>query len=72
MLSFLHAAERDSWHHFMTGDESLFFFDTSPRWCKLCREIMWLQNRDSKFRAKVYVHDYMESDWVLCCRQTSK
>jgi hypothetical protein len=21
---------------------------------------------------KVYVHDYMESDWVLYCRQTSK
>jgi hypothetical protein len=31
MLPFWHAAERDGWHHFVTGDESWFFFDTSPR-----------------------------------------
>jgi hypothetical protein len=31
MLPLLHAAQRDSWHHFVTGDESWFFFDTSPR-----------------------------------------
>jgi hypothetical protein len=40
--------------------------------CGLCREMMWPQNRDSKFRAKVYADDSMESDWVLCCRQTFK
>jgi hypothetical protein len=27
----LHAAERDGWHDFVTGDESWFFFDTSSR-----------------------------------------
>jgi hypothetical protein len=31
MLPLLHAAQRDGWHHLMTGDESWFFFDTSPR-----------------------------------------
>jgi hypothetical protein len=31
MLPFLHAAERDGWHHHVTGDKSWFFFDTLPR-----------------------------------------
>jgi hypothetical protein len=31
MLPFLHAAERDGWHHLVTGDESWSFFDTSSR-----------------------------------------
>jgi hypothetical protein len=31
MLPVLHAAERDSWHHLVTDDESWFFLDTSPR-----------------------------------------
>jgi hypothetical protein len=35
----LHAAERDSWHHLVTGDESWFFFDISPR-------RMWTLSRD--------------------------
>jgi hypothetical protein len=30
MLPFLHDAERDSWHHLVTGDES-WFFNTLPR-----------------------------------------
>jgi hypothetical protein len=30
MLPFLHAVERDRWHHLVTGDESGFFFHTSP------------------------------------------
>jgi hypothetical protein len=39
MLPFLHAAECDSWHNLVTGDEPLFFFDTSPR-------RMWTLSRD--------------------------
>jgi hypothetical protein len=35
----LHSAERDGWHHLITGDESWFFFDTSPR-------RMWILSRD--------------------------
>jgi hypothetical protein len=31
MLPLLHAAQRDGWHHLVSGDESWFFFDTSPR-----------------------------------------
>jgi hypothetical protein len=31
MLPFLHAAERDGWHHLVTGDESWFFFNTFSR-----------------------------------------
>jgi hypothetical protein len=30
MLPLLHAVQRDGWHRLMTGDESWFFFDTSP------------------------------------------
>jgi hypothetical protein len=40
MLPFLHAAERDGWYRLVTGDESWFFFDTSP-----CR--MWTLSRDN-------------------------
>jgi hypothetical protein len=29
MLPFLHIAERDSWHHHVTGDESCLLLDTS-------------------------------------------
>jgi hypothetical protein len=29
MLPFLHVAERDSWHHLVTGDESCFLLDKS-------------------------------------------
>jgi hypothetical protein len=32
-------AERDGWHHLVTGDESWFFFDASPR-------RMWALSRD--------------------------
>jgi hypothetical protein len=39
MLPFLHAVERDGWHHLMTGDESWFFFDIS-------RHRMWTLSRD--------------------------
>jgi hypothetical protein len=28
-VTFLHAAERESWHHLMIGDESWFFLSTS-------------------------------------------
>jgi hypothetical protein len=31
MLPLLLAAQRDGWHHLVTGDESWFVFDTSPR-----------------------------------------
>jgi hypothetical protein len=39
MLPFLHAVERDGWHHLVIGDESWFFFNTSPR-------RMWTLSRD--------------------------
>jgi hypothetical protein len=39
MLPFLYAAQRDGWHHLVTGYESWFFFDTSPR-------RMWTLSRD--------------------------
>jgi hypothetical protein len=39
MLPFLHAAKRDGWDHLVTGDESWFFFNTSP-----CR--MWTLSRE--------------------------
>jgi hypothetical protein len=39
MLPFLSAAERDGWHHPITGDESWFFLNTSPR-------RMWTLSRD--------------------------
>jgi hypothetical protein len=28
MLPLLHAAQRDGWHHLVTGDKTWFFFDT--------------------------------------------
>jgi hypothetical protein len=31
MLPRFHDAQRDGWHHPVTGDESWFFFETSPR-----------------------------------------
>jgi hypothetical protein len=51
----LHAAERDSWHHFMTGDESLVFFGTLPR-------RMWTLSRDdvaTKSRQQIQSKKYM-------------
>jgi hypothetical protein len=39
MLPFLYAAEHDGWHHLVTGDESWFFFNTSPR-------RMWILSKD--------------------------
>jgi hypothetical protein len=31
MISYLEAVRKDSWGHFMTGDESWFFFLSGPR-----------------------------------------
>jgi hypothetical protein len=31
MLPFLNVAERDSWHHLVTSNESWFFLNASPR-----------------------------------------
>jgi hypothetical protein len=39
LLPFWHAAERDGWHHFVTGNESWLFLNTSPR-------RMWTLSRD--------------------------
>jgi hypothetical protein len=72
MLPFLHAAECHGWHHLMTGDESGFFFDTSRRRIWASREMMWSQRRDMIFKAKKCVCDHMESEGLLCCRQTPK
>jgi hypothetical protein len=40
--------------------------------CRLCREMMKPQNRHSIFRTEIHIYDHMESDRLLCCRQTSK
>jgi hypothetical protein len=40
MLSFLHVVERDGWYHLVTGDESCFFLNTSPR-------RMWTLSKDN-------------------------
>jgi hypothetical protein len=40
MLSPLRAAQRDGWHHLVTGGESWFVFDTSPR-------RMWILSKDN-------------------------
>jgi hypothetical protein len=52
MLSFLYAAERDNWHHLVIDEKSWFFWIYHDVTCGLCREMMWSQNRDLKFRAK--------------------
>jgi hypothetical protein len=39
--------------------------DSVERWCGY-------KTQTAHSEQKVYVHDYMESDWVLCCRQTFK
>jgi hypothetical protein len=39
ILPFLHAPERDGWHHLVTGDESWFFYNISPR-------RIWMLSRD--------------------------
>jgi hypothetical protein len=31
MLALLYAAQRDGWHHLVTGDEPWFFFSPAPR-----------------------------------------
>jgi hypothetical protein len=71
-LTFLSATERDGWHHLVTGGESWFFFDPLPSrmWTlsRGCREKTETANSEQR----IYVHDYMESDRVQCCRQTSK
>jgi hypothetical protein len=36
------------------------------------REMIWSQNRNMMFRAKVYVYNYMESQRLLYCRQIPK
>jgi hypothetical protein len=40
MLPLLHAVQRNDWHHIVTGGESLFFFETSPR-------RLWTLSRDN-------------------------
>jgi hypothetical protein len=40
--------------------------------CRLCRKIMWSQSRDLIFRAKIYIHNHMEPEQLLCYGQTLK
>jgi hypothetical protein len=73
MWSFLPAAERDGWRHLMTGDESWFLLNTSPRrmWT-LSRDDMITKPRLDIQSKKVYVSDHVESQPFLCCRQSPK
>jgi hypothetical protein len=64
MLPFLHAAERDGWHHHVTGDKSWLFFKTS-------RRRMSTPSRDGH-KAEIWyseqtnhVYDHMESKRLL-------
>jgi hypothetical protein len=55
MLPFLHAAKRDDWHHFMTGDELWLFFNISSR-------RMWTLSRDNvvtKSRLDIQSKEFM-------------
>jgi hypothetical protein len=40
--------------------------------CRLCQEMTWSQSRDLIFRVKTHVHNHMEPERLLCCRQTPK
>jgi hypothetical protein len=68
----LHAVERDSWHHLVSGDESWFFWMHHQVACGFCREMTWSQSQDPIFKIKIHVYDYVKSAWLLCCRQTPK
>jgi hypothetical protein len=55
MLPFLYAAQRDYWHHFVTSDESWFFFNTSAL-------RMWTLSRDNvitKLRQQIQSKKFM-------------
>jgi hypothetical protein len=55
MMPFLHAVERDNWHHLVTDDEPWFFFDTSP-------PRMWTVSRDNvatKSRQQIHSKKFM-------------
>jgi uncharacterized protein involved in type VI secretion and phage assembly len=72
VLPLLHAAQRDGWHHLVTGDEFWFLWyittsdvDSVERWCDHKTET-------ANSEQTVYVYDYMESDCVLCCQKASK
>jgi hypothetical protein len=45
MWPFLHGSGRDGWHHLVTGDESCFLFNTSPR-CP------WILSRDDVIKKR--------------------
>jgi hypothetical protein len=72
MLPFLHIAERDGWRHLVTDNESCFSLIHHHVACGRYREMIWSQNRDLIFRAKIHVYNHMESQRLLCCRQTPK
>jgi hypothetical protein len=73
MLPFLHDAERDGWHHLVTGDESWFFLDTSPcRTWTLSREDVITKTKHQIQSKKIHVSGPMESDRVPCFAQTFK
>jgi hypothetical protein len=55
MLPFLHTDERDGWHHFVTSDDTWFFFNTLPR-------RMWTLSRDdviTKSRLDIQSKNFM-------------
>jgi hypothetical protein len=72
MLPFLYIAECDGWHHFVTDNESWFFFNTLPH-------RMWTWSRDNvvtksrlDIQSKNHIDNHMESERLLYYQQTSK
>jgi hypothetical protein len=72
ILPFLHVAERDIWHHLVTGNESYFFeyittshVDSVEKWYGHKTEIWYSEQR-------IHIYNHMESEWFLCCRQIAK
>jgi hypothetical protein len=73
MLPFLHAAERDSWHHLVTGDESWFSLNTLPRrmWT-LSRDDLVTKPRLDIQSKEIHIYNHVEPERLRCCRQTPK
>jgi hypothetical protein len=73
MLPFLYAAERDGWYHLVTGDESRFSLNISPRcmWTLSRNDVITKPRLDIQSKI-IHVYDHMESERLLYCRQIRK
>jgi hypothetical protein len=74
IFPFLHAAERNSWHHLVISDELWFFWNTLPRrmWTLSRDDVVTktrldIRNKNTCLRLQSY-----GIKRLLCCRQTPK